>query len=214
MKKKFFSIAALVLISSTLSFGQFTFGISPGIGLNSSYVGYKMGKFVPYFGFQYLNVNLSYEYSGQEYDFGSGQIIPFSETSEFSGSLFIPNLGLKYFLKEHNQIKSFLSLNFSKPFVSGKLEFDGAEDPEIQETIDNISLWGGELSFGVEYFFDENFSLGGEFGLRLIHVNYEETGNRQIFDPNTGASQIVEVEDRYKFNMSPTFTRVSLNYYF
>ena len=41
-------------------------------------------------------------------------------------------------------------------------------------------MWGGEFGFGIEYFFDENFSLGGEFGLRYIHLMYEETSPRDI----------------------------------
>jgi hypothetical protein len=88
------------------------------------------------------------------------------------------------------------------------------EDQNFKETVKNISLWGAEVSFGVEYFLDENFSLGGEFGLRYFNLKYEETNDRQIFNPNSGDTQTVQVEDSFKFNMSPTYSKISLNYYF
>jgi hypothetical protein len=214
MRKKVISILACLVISTTLSFGQFTFGVSPGLGLNSAYFGYKVNKFVPYFSLQVLNANFGYENTGQEFDYNIGQVVPYTESSNFSGSLFIPNLGLKYFLKEHNKIQSYASLNLSKPFLTGKIEYDGLEDQNFKETVKNISLWGAEVSFGVEYFLDENFSLGGEFGLRYFHLKYEETNDRQIFNPNSGDNQTVQVEDSFKFNMSPTYSKISLNYYF
>jgi len=213
--KKGLLFFTLMMISISFSFGQFSFGVSPGIGLNSAYFGYKVdNKFVPYIGFQYLNAKFKYEESGQRYDWDLNQIMSYSETNEFSGSLYIPNIGIKYFVKQQNKIQAYLSLNLSKPLLSGKLKYDGEEDEDFKEDIKNISMWGGEFGFGVEYFFDENFSLGGEFGLRYIHLNYEESRDREIYNPDIGDYQNVKIEDNFKFNASPTFSKISLNYYF
>ena len=204
---------ALVLINK--SYGQFSFGVSPGIGLNSAYFGYKINnKIVPYIGFQYLNAKFKYEESGEKYDWDLNQVVSYSEKNVFSGSLYIPNIGVKYFIKQQNKIKAYLSLNISKPLLSGNLKYDGEEDEDFKESIKNISMWGGEFGFGVEYFFDENFSIGGEFGLRYLHLKYNDTYESDLYNPNTGNYQDTEIENDYRFNMSPTFSRISLNYYF
>jgi hypothetical protein len=214
MKKGLFFIT-LLMISVSFSYGQFSFGVSPGIGLNSAYFGYKVdNKFVPYIGFQYLNAKFKYEESGQRYDWDLNQVMSYSETNEFSGSLYIPNIGLKYFVKQQNKLRAYVSLNISKPLLSGKLKYDGEEDEDFKEDIKNISMWGGEFGFGMEYFFDENFSLGGEFGFRYIHLKYEASHDREIYNPDIGDYQDVKIEDNFKFNTSPTFSKISLNFYF
>lgn len=38
---------------------QIAFGVSPGLGLNSAYLGYKINdKLVPYFGLQFLGMSM------------------------------------------------------------------------------------------------------------------------------------------------------------
>jgi hypothetical protein len=214
MRKGLFITLTMLLAGFTFSYGQFSFGVSPGIGLNSAYFGYKVdNKFVPYIGFQYLNASFKYEESGQRYDSDLSQVISYSDINKFSGSLYIPNLGLKYFVKQQNKLQVYITLNLSKPLLSGRLEYDGEVDEDFKEEIKNISIWGGEFGFGMEYFFDENFSLGGEFGLRYIHLKYKELREREIYNPEVGY-QTVEIEDNFKFNTSPTFTKISFNYYF
>ncbi len=204
-----------MMISISFAYGQFSFGVSPGIGLNSAYFGYKVdNKFVPYIGFQYVNAKLQYDESGLRYDYDLNQIMSYSETNEFSGSLVIPNIGMKYFVKQQNKIQAYLSLNLLKPLLSGKLKYDGVEDEDFTEEIKKYSMWGGNVGFGVEYFFDENFSLGGEFGLRYIHLNFEESRDRLIYDPDIDDYLTVTIENNIKFNTSPTFSKISLNYYF
>jgi len=215
MKTKLLLVLFTVLVLINKSYGQFSFGVSPGIGLNSAYFGYKINnKIVPYIGFQYLNAKFKFEESGEKYDWDLNQVVSYSEKNIFSGSLYIPNIGVKYFIKQHNKIKAYLSLNISKPLLSGNLKYDGEEDEDFKESIKNISMWGGEFGFGVEYFFDENFSIGGEFGLRYLHLKYNDTYESDLYNPNTGNYQDTEIENDYRFNMSPTFSRISLNYYF
>jgi len=215
MKTKLLLVLFTALVLINKSYGQFSFGVSPGIGLNSAYFGYKINnKIVPYIGFQYLNAKFKFEESGEKYDWDLNQVVSYSEKNIFSGSLYIPNIGVKYFIKQHNKIKAYLSLNISKPLLSGNLKYDGEEDEDFKESIKNISMWGGEFGFGVEYFFDENFSIGGEFGLRYLHLKYNDTYESDLYNPNTGNYQDTEIKNDYRFNMSPTFSRISLNYYF
>jgi len=214
MKKGIF-ITLIVMFSVSFIYGQLTFGVSPGIGFNSAYFGFKVkDKFVPYISIQYLNASTKYEESGQRFDYDLYQIVSYTETDEFKLNLFIPDLGLKYFIKQQNTLKAYLSLNLSKPFISGKQTYEGEEDEDFNEYIKNMRIWGGEFGFGIEYFFDENFSFGGEFGLRYIHYKYKDSYEYEIYNPDTDEYQDVTIEESYKFNTSPTYSKISLNYYF
>lgn len=84
--------------------------------------------------------------------------------------------------------------------MSGKLEYDGEEEEEISDAIKNINVFGAEAGFGVEYFFDDNFSIGGEYGIRFFSGKYETVDE---FDNFT-----------LKMNINPTYTKLALNFYF
>ena len=140
----------------------------------------------------------------------------YTEEIDISGSLLIPNVGFKYFIKDKNNLKAYFSLNISKPIVTGKFELgdsdsDDDREDEIKDIIKNTKVWGGELGFGVEYFVDDNFSIGGEFGLRHFNVHHNDTFDRIIFNPLLGYDQEVDIETNVKFNMSPTYSKISLN---
>jgi len=99
---------------------------------------------------------------------------------------------------EKENLKSSISATLFKPMIFGKEIEDGTEE-EIEELKD-INIWGGEFAFGTEYFLSENFSLGGEFGLRLaIYVNDHDSDT-----------------DTYKESLylNMTYVSGSLNFYF
>ena len=215
MKVKLFLAAIAICALTVQSYGQFSFGVSPGKSLNSAYFGYKINnKIVPFIGFQYLNADFKFEQSGEHYDYDLNQMASYVDISEFSGSLYIPNLGLKYFFIQQNKIQAYMSVNFSRPILNGTLSFNEEEDEEIQEYINSVSMWGGEFGLGVEYFFDENFSVGGEFGVRYLHFDYKRTHDRDVYNPDIGEYQESEIVNDFIINMSPTFSKISLNFYF
>jgi len=214
MKTKYLLIALALFFTCRVS-GQFTFGVSPGFGLNSAYFGYKPNdKIVLFIGFQYLNINYSYEESGLRYNWQSNRLESYDDLNKVSESLYVPNVGIKYYIKQQNKLHAYLTLNISKPMLGGKSESNGVESESFKKSIKGISMWGGELGFGAEYFFDENFSLGGEFGLRYIYLKNEQNSTSQIYNPATGTSQTTEIKNDYKLNISPTYSKISLNFYF
>jgi hypothetical protein len=158
-------------------YSQFTFGVSPGLNTNTAQFGYKMGKINPYIGFQYLGGYLKMEET---------------ESVKAKVTLLIPEIGVKFFAIENNKLKGYLNLNITKPFISGK--YDGDDLPYLND----ISLIGGNFGLGVEYFFDDNFSVGGEYGLQYIHGKYD--------DPNSDF--VVNV------GIVPTYSKICLNFYF
>ena len=214
MKTKL-SLALIALcFVTTSSFGQFSFGVSPGIGFCSGYFGYKINKFVPYAGFQYLNAQIKSLESGQRFDWDLNQVVSYSDELQLSGGLYIPNIGVKYFFLQKNKLQAYLALSVAKPMISAKMVLNDEVNEAIKDAIKDLSMWGGELGFGTEYFFDDNFSIGGEFGLRYFHLGNHNITEEEIYNPNTEEYLPVEIESDYKFNSSPTFTRITLNYYF
>lgn len=215
MKNGLIIVALVLLFGMSNTFAQFSFSVSPGIGFSNAKFGYKINdKIVPYVGFQYLKAKYTWEEAGERIDWQRNRIVEYEETTEFKGSLFMPNIGVKMFLSQNEKIKSFANLNFSKPFLNGEVEYDGDIDDDFEENVNNLKLWGAEASFGAEYYFDEHFSLGGEFGLRYFHLKYKEETERQTYNPYTGDPEELDVETDVNFALNPTFSRISLNFYF
>ncbi len=218
MKKLFFLFAVLFIASQ--SFGQFTFGVSPGLKLNSSYFGYNINsKIVPYIGFQFFNAKYNFTETGERYDYNIYAVVSYTDNIEISGNIFVPNLGVKYFAIQQNNLKAYFTANFSKPIISGKIELgdspsDNDFEDEFVKQIKAVSIWGGEFGFGCEYFFDKNFSVGGEFGFRNLKFKYNDTYNSTFYNPDTGTDQNTTITDNIKINLSPTYSKITLNFYF
>ncbi len=205
--KKIFLVAVVFLFAfCNTGFAQFTFSVSPGLNLNSTSFGYKVNKAVPYFVFQFVHLGLEFEDSGYPDDDFEGVV-----------NLYIPNIGIKYLFAEKNKIKAYGNICFTKPIIGGKIKSDNADD-EFEEALDNLSLFGFQFGFGTEYFFDENFSLGGEFGFSFMHMKSETsyTKDDYSYNPVTGEYEYSETKETYtvKGNLNPTYSKIVFNYYF
>lgn len=181
--KKIVSIITLTFILTGISYSQFSFSVKPGLNLNSANIGYRSEKGVFYGGLQFINV--TYKYKNQYDD------------DKLKLHVYMPYIGYKFFIKEKENIKSSISATLFKPMVFGKEITDGTEEVSFKEDLRNINIWGGEFAFGTEYFLSENFSLGGEFGLRLaIYVDDHDS----------------DYKESLYLNM--TYVSGSLNFYF
>ncbi|MEA2042365.1 MAG: hypothetical protein U9N85_07415 [Bacteroidota bacterium] len=219
MKTKLILIATLMFLASQ-SFGQFSFGVSPGPDLNGAYFGYKVNnKLLPFVSLGYFNANFSTERTGERFDWDTNSPKSYSDLYEVKGTVLIPQIGAKYFINDNNKLQSYLLLSLSKPIFSGKVElgdetWDQDTEEDIEDAVKAIKIWGGEFGFGVEYFFDKNFSLGGEFGIRHYNLKYSDSYETTYYNPNTAQNVNTEIETTLKFNMNPTYSKITLNYYF
>lgn len=216
MKKPFLLLSLVLLIAfNETSYGQFSFSASPGLNLNSASFGYRINnKIVPYIGFQYLKASFEITESGTHYDYDINAAAGYTDSEEVKGSIFIPNLGVKFFFLQKEKLQAYLNAGFSKPIINGKVLFDGEEQEEVNEILDNISLWGAQLAFGTEYFFDDNFSIGGEFGFSYMKFNFSNTYDDDYWNPDLGVYVDTQVDIGTKFNILPTYSKISLNFYF
>jgi len=207
-------LLVILFAIGNLGFGQLTFSVSPGLSMNSATVGYKFNRIVPFIGCQYFGANFEYQYTYEDFDYDTYQIESYSFKSSAKVNLFLPNIGVKYFFKETEKLKAFAMINIAKPLLFGKATYDNEVETGVNDFFKGLSIWGGELSVGTEYFFDEHFSVGGEFGLRLLHASSKTENDRTIYNPITG--EYVDGKSLYtsKSTMKPTFSKVSLNFYF
>ncbi|MFC1570029.1 hypothetical protein ACFL4L_07320, partial [bacterium] len=157
------------------------------------------------------------------------------ESIEFSGNAFlvIPNIGVKYtFSDKEIQPYAFGSLFIGLPMVNieGKGNYETWENGELTETESNVEIpdlstleetvadilgfWGVSLGGGAEYFFHPQFSIGAEYGFKLVFdsatVNRETTnmdeqsmsGYQKTWNADVSAS------------MRMSYAAMTLNFYF
>ncbi len=214
MKNKLFLSLAFGL-ATTFSYGQFSFSVSPGFSFNGACVGYKVHKnIVPFIGLQFANINFNYEESGKEFDVNDN-LVDYRNTNSFKGGVYVPNIGVKHYFKQKNKIRPYTSLNLAKPMLKAKLKTDDVQlDKEVNDAVKKIKIFGMEIGFGTEYFFDDNFSIGGEFGIRHINIKVKDSFTRTLTDPNTFDPVEVQISSEVSTKINPTYTRFALNFYF
>ena len=215
MKTKILFFLLGIGICSFKSYAQFSFGVSPGLALNSAYFGYKVkNEFVPFVGFQFLNANFKYQDIGQKWNYSTDKFEEFTNTDEFNGGMYIPNIGLKYFLKQKEKIQPYLTLTIAKPIIKGKYKYNGKEDEDAKEIFKNTKMFGIEFGFGTEYFFDKSFSIGGEFGIRFFNIKSSNSYKNEVYNPIIDDYEEKEFKEVYKLNLNPTYSKFTLNFYF
>lgn len=211
--KKLLLILAAFICCVYLSHAQLNIGITPSFVLNGFYVGYQFEDFVPYIGLQFFSVSTTFEETQKDYDY-DGVLRIHNDKNEISANIYMPYIGGKYFIIKKEALKGYLALGVYKPFVSVEEIDDGRVNNDVESMIDNLSIWGFEFGFGSEYFFNKQFSLGGEFGLRLFFYNSEYKDKTTIYNPNTQRSEESTRELKNNINFSATYAKMSLNYYF
>lgn len=197
-------------------FSQVTFSVSPGFNINNATFGKKFKKAEPFAGLNVITAFTGYTETGQRYDYDQGKIVNYEEKRNFSCVALMPVIGTKYYLKEGEKLKSYITLLYSRAFIWAKVK--DTEDPDLQDELNDIlkkiRISGGQAGFGAEYFFDECFSLSGEFGIRFFSGKHEEEYDRTIYDVSSGQYVDTKINYKYHLGLSPTYTKIALNFYF
>jgi hypothetical protein len=214
MKKKVVSVIMLAFFVTASAFSQFSFSVGTGLNINSASFGYKVGKLVPFVGIQVFSASGKYLETGTEWDYDAGAPVAFSDEIKVSGSIIMPEIGVKYFAIEKNKLKGYVIAGITKPFLNAKVTYNGEEEEWVQEMLNKISLIGGFVGVGTEYFLDDNFSIGGEFGLQMISGNYKNEYTDTYWNPATSQYVDADFMDDFSLNLAPTYAKISLNFYF
>jgi opacity protein-like surface antigen len=210
---RFLSII-LVFVAGTIAMnGQAMFSVSPGLISGGTAVGYKFGDIVPSLGFQYLSGSFSYQTTRFRYN-ANGAKESYTDKQEGSASVYMPQIGAKYFIKDMKDIKLYLNGNVNYVMVSASSTDNGVDNQDVKDAFGNNTILGFEFGVGSEYFFTKNFSIGGEFNLRYIFASMKDSRATTIFNPNTGANESSTVSYNTSVTMGITYSKLTLNYYF
>ncbi len=233
------AITLLLITTPTLAAAETAFIVRPGGMLQGASVGLKSGSMTYFAGLDFLVASASASYADEDWrDDGGGLYLYHKGNEEFEGSakLFVPHLGIRIALGQET-VRPYLAVSLFKVIPSlslsgsetdtyylpdGTVDFHfhsdlgGADlDKSLKDIEDILGAWGFNLGFGSEYYFAENFSLGGEFALRYIKFS-GSSGATTNSDWN-GDGQ-TDYRDTWSREMSATFgvtsAHFSLNYYF
>ncbi len=230
-------LLSVALLAPVQAESSLVFGVKPGATLNSAYLGMQQGRLLPFLGLDIVGIKVSntttddYTYHSEYSDYGYREL----ETDEYEGSalLILPQIGAKYYFKDSG-IRPYLlgSVFFSMPFVSVETsntteywDFEGTElvdhgiykdsgdDGEAEDFAKEVlSFWGLTLGGGVEYFFSEHFSVGGEYGIRMLFNKVEDSdSSSNEWDSSSSTS---DWNDEIDLSIKLSYSAISLNYYF
>ncbi len=232
--KKIVIICVMIFMTTSLTLGQFVFSVKPGLDLNGASFGIKISRLIIFGGLDYMHFSTTLEESGTNiaetysYQYISGyyqdtygyQLNPFDDKYDISLNVYSPTIGIKVLLGGPEKVDAYLTASASRPILSGSASSNGV-DQNLQKYLDNLSIWGFQIAFGGEYHFSENFSIGGEFGIRLYSAKYDQTDNAQesvyVGSSSTGYGY-QNVMTTQNTTISPglsfTYSTLCLNYYF
>lgn len=190
------AICLLLAAASTASAekGKFMFGVKPGMLIQTSYFGLSYSRLEPFVGLDWVAVSVN------------------SDDGDVAGSVFIPHFGSKWYLKakgtEHAILPYFLGDVF---FSLASVTVDGAAAEEEDAIKEFLEFWGMTLGFGMEYYFSDKFSVGGEWGLRLLYDKVSEHSKEEHWGDYTYKEK---VNDEFTVAFRVTYAAISLNYRF
>lgn len=228
MKKLTLSIIITSMVMTSISSAQLLFGVKPGLFGSSGQFGLNVGGVMVFGGLEYIRTATTTEESGTRIVYSymntfpfttSYQLEPYDNKNEASVNIYAPFVGAKILLGggESGKTGAYITGAIGKPFISGKSVSNGKESESTNKLFDGLSTWMFTAGFGGEYFMSEDFSIGGEFGLRVFLVSYKEEDTEQIpaYDFQTGTTKYYNTTRKYDFDLGLgiTYSTLVLNYY-
>ena len=219
-------LSLLLAVGTSTASAQFVFGVKPGVTANSGQFGVKVGSLVLLGGLEFLRTTATTDESGTRLNyvysssppFGSYQIEPFKDQTEVSADIYVPFVGAKmpFADTEAGKAVAYVTAFIAKPILTSKSSTNGREDEDVAKLAENLSLWAFQAGFGTEYYFSDSFSIGGEFGVRMLLATYEEENSRTQSVYETGRMRTYTTTSKYNLDLGAgiTYSALCLNFYF
>jgi hypothetical protein len=155
---------ASLMVSTGVAAAGFEFGVKPSTGMQGSTFGFSLGeKAVLFGGLDFMRATATMEQEGGDID--------------VKAQFLMPNVGAKLYLgnREEGTVAPYLLADIFKAMTSIDLDVPGEGDLIPNETIESIeellSPIGFNVAFGAEYYFSDNFSMLGEYGIRYFKTS-------------------------------------------
>jgi len=217
MRRIVAAVAVLIVLAvgSAHAQGGFALCVKPGMLVNAAQVGYKSDNLFAGVGCEFATVGLASEESVVDslYD----PPMTYDYNSKTDVSLFLPQIALRYFfgrtategggggeVRPYAALSAFYSLSAVRISSSdGETTVRDTSSERAMRDVLNGNI-GGTVAFGGEYFFNPSFSLGGEFGCRMLfggqESSYEYPGYSHVSKNTLGLGVV--------------YTALGLNFYF
>jgi len=217
MRRMMAAAAVVVLIAVGIAHaeGGFAFCVKPGMLVNAAQVGYKSDNLFAGVGCEFVTVGLSSKYSETDSMYEPPHV--YNSTSKYDLSLFLPQLALKYFfggtggdgggsgeVRPYAAASAFYTLSAVRiTSTDGETTVrDTMSERQVRDVLNgNV---GGMVAFGGEYFFSPKFSIGGEFGCRMLF------GGQESSNDYPGYSYV----SSNTLGLGVVYTAFGLNFYF
>jgi len=204
------AVVVVIAVGIAHAQGGFAFCAKPGMLINAAQFGYKSDVLFAGVGCEFATVGLTSEYSHVD----SSQSPPYvyKSASKYDVSLFLPQVAVRYFfgrtaageVRPYAAASAFYTVSAVRISTSdGETTVrDTSQERQLRDVLNgNV---GGTVAFGGEYFFSSNFSIGGEFGCRMLF------GGQSSSSGYDG--------DIYKYSnnlgLGVVYTALGLNFYF
>ncbi|MBC8213422.1 MAG: hypothetical protein H8E71_02140 [Candidatus Marinimicrobia bacterium] len=199
MKRLIMSLVSIIVLFSTVQAGLFNSSFKIGNPVSSYQV--ILGErslqdkiIIPVVGMGYFGFLNKQDGSDNDYD--------------FSVKLLLPSVGVRMLDNKVGSLNSYYlgELFLIIPFVSGS-ELSSSEEEDIK---DGLDLFGLKVGYGVENYFSESFSIGGEISLNWIYLSID--AEAYDYDYETGTETI----DKYDLitTLGATLVQITFSYYF
>jgi len=146
----------------------------------------------PTIGISYFGMSSKYKYN----DNGD------SGESDMAAKFFIPRVGARLL---GNRVGDLNSYYFGEVFMVIPI-FSGSDlSTDDKKTLkDETDVLGVTIGSGVEYFFSDSLSIGGEFSLNILFHSFTDKYS----------DSYESYKDEYSTRLEATLTQVTFNYYF
>ncbi|MFZ5433997.1 MAG: hypothetical protein ACOZB3_09520 [Calditrichota bacterium] len=188
------AVMAIPLMAQDKEKPTLVFGVKPGMLVQSSYFGLAYEKFQPYIGVDWVGLAVK------------------TETGDAAGSVIIPHLGAKYYVKPSWRSQHVAPYFTGDWFFSiAAVDIDAYESEEEEMVKQLLEFWGLGIGFGAEYYFSEHFCVGGEYGLRYMHNGVDEHKRTEHYQ---WGDYTETVNDEFSFAFRMTYAVISLGFRF
>ena len=206
MRYKVTAMTLVIAIAAAAAYAQggFAFCAKPGMLVNAAQFGYKSDALFAGVGLEFASVGVSAKSSYTDSSYTS------EYTSKVDVSLFLPQLALRYFFSPTvaGEVRPYAAASIFYSLSSVRIQTSDGQttvrDTSAERMLSDVlnGNVGGTLAFGGEYFFTENFSLGGEFGCRALFGGVSEENYGGTYKYN------------YSLGLGVVYTALGLNFYF
>jgi len=199
MKSIRFSLITLLSLTAVLQSAPRNTSFKIGVPVSTFQImlgdrNYQGKNFTPTVGISYFGTSTQRKGGSNDYD--------------YSIKFLLPRVGARMIGARIGDLNYYYvgELFLVMPFVSGS-DITNADKTEIKDELDLI---GVTLGWGVEYYFSDSFSLGGEITLNWIYHSVEkESTNWDYYDYSSSTEKYNVIT-----TLSATMSQITLNYYF